>query len=130
MTGIGWDIDPLAIANAQENKLLNDVGDFFEACRGSIQDAGERQYDLVIANILAAPLTDMAPQIMAAVKPGGSLILSGFLTVQTPGLEAAYQSMGPGERLSEPSVAIKQDGQGGSMPIDDWVCLFWPCKPQ
>ena len=46
--------------------------------------------DIVLANILAGPLVELAPQLMAMVKPGGDLILAGLLAEQKDGLLAAY----------------------------------------
>ena len=51
-------------------------------------------YDLLIANILAGPLVELAPGFAAAVAPGGSVVLSGLLTVQEPAVRAAYARAG------------------------------------
>ena len=46
--------------------------------------------DLVIANILAQPLIQLAPQLIRLVKPGGTLILSGMLENQTTEVNQHY----------------------------------------
>ncbi len=51
-------------------------------------------YDLLIANILAGPLVELAPDFADAVAPGGSVLLSGLLTTQEPALRAAYARAG------------------------------------
>ena len=51
-------------------------------------------YDLLIANILAGPLVELAPAFAAAVAPGGNVLLSGLLTVQEPAVRAAYTRAG------------------------------------
>lgn len=51
-------------------------------------------YDLLIANILAGPLVDLAPEFAAAVAPGGSVLLAGLLETQEPGVRAAYRKAG------------------------------------
>lgn len=136
LNGLGVDIDPLAVSNAAENRELNRVDSAFEVMSGSVDVVEGQTFDLVIANILAAPLKEMAQAIMALVKPGGGLILSGFLSVQVEGLEAAYSAMPctPG-RLSAPSPVSdptrgQSDAASGSTSSpssgDEWVCLYWP----
>lgn len=51
-------------------------------------------YDLLIANILAGPLADLAPEFRKAVSPGGSVLLAGLLTTQEPTVRAAYTRAG------------------------------------
>lgn len=53
-----------------------------------------RPYDLITANILAAPLVAMAGPVSAALAPGGTLILAGLLTSQARRVEAAYTARG------------------------------------
>jgi ribosomal protein L11 methyltransferase len=52
------------------------------------------QADVVLANILANPLIELAPTITALVKPGGALILSGILNEQADGVADAYRQQG------------------------------------
>ncbi len=85
-TVLASDIDPVAVAVARENAVLNAVG---PQIRPVVADglanpklAAGKPYDLVIANILAGPLTRLAPQIAAAIAPGGMIILSGLLAWQ------------------------------------------------
>ena len=77
------DIDPVAIEVTNENARCNGVTPLV---RGVVADglvhpmlAAGASYDLVIANILAGPLTRLAPQIVAALAPGATLVLSGLL---------------------------------------------------
>ena len=77
------DIDPVAIEVTDENAQLNGVGPLVQSV---VADglthpalAGGAPYDLIIANILAGPLTFLARQIAAALAPGGTLVLSGLL---------------------------------------------------
>ena len=128
LRGLGLDIDPLAVSNAAENRALNRVEEAFEVRSGSADAVAGRRYDLVVANILAAPLRDMAESIMALVRPGGCLVLSGFLRVQTPSLEAAYAAMGTPAQLTAPSAASDPTRSAGpdDPTADEWVCLMWP----
>jgi len=77
------DIDPVAIEVTIENARGNGVTPLV---RGVVADglvsptlAATAPYDLIIANILAGPLTRLAPQIVAAMAPGATLVLSGLL---------------------------------------------------
>lgn len=129
LSGFGADIDPLSISNARENCDMNGVSaESFEIQEGSVELVQGRQYDVVIANILAGPLREMAPQLKPLVKEGGCLILSGFLSVQVPGMLEAYADMGePGQlRMPSPASDPTRSANSGNPEADDWVCLYWP----
>ena len=112
LTGEGLDIDPLAVDNAVENRALNAIAsESFTVAEGSIGAVAGKQFDLVLANILARPLTEMAADIVRACRPGGCLVLSGLLEIQADGVTAAYKAQG----LSEPRRII--DGE--------WAALVW-----
>ncbi|MCM0754329.1 50S ribosomal protein L11 methyltransferase [Desulfovibrio aminophilus] len=98
MTGVGLDIDPLAVECAVENAARNGVADRLSLAVGSI-DAVERdvRFDLIVANILSGPLIGMAPAIVSRLAPGGSLVLSGILEEQADAVAAAYEALGLGE---------------------------------
>lgn len=51
-------------------------------------------YDLLIANILAGPLVELAPEFARAVVPGGSVLLAGLLETQEATVRAAYRKAG------------------------------------
>ena len=77
------DIDPVAVEVTEENARGNGVAPLVRAV---VADgltnptlAGAAPYDLIIANILAGPLTRLAPQIVTALAPGAMLVLSGLL---------------------------------------------------
>ena len=77
------DIDPVAIEVTDENAWLNGVGPWVASV---VADglthpvlAASAPYDLIVANILAGPLTRLARQIAATLAPGGTLVLSGLL---------------------------------------------------
>jgi ribosomal protein L11 methyltransferase len=79
------DIDPAAIEATQANALANGV----EIAAGLPQDAAG-PYQLVVANILAAPLKLLAPVLSALVDRDGRLVLSGVLARQADELRSAY----------------------------------------
>lgn len=57
-----------------------------------LQAAGP--YDLLIANILAGPLVELAPHFAGAVMPGGNVLLAGLLDSQEATVRAAYRRAG------------------------------------
>lgn len=112
LTGEGLDIDPLAVDNAVENRALNAIApENFTVAEDSIGAVTGKQFDLVLANILARPLTEMAADIVRVCRPGGCLVLSGLLEIQADGVTAAYKAQG----LPEPRRII--DGE--------WAALVW-----
>lgn len=135
LTGLGVDIDPVAVANAEENRQLNGIADQFSVREGSVEIVQGQCYDLVIANILAGPLRELAESIMPLVRDGGMLILSGFLALQRESLELAYAQLTP--RLGTPfaltqistvSDPTRVSTDARPSPQDEWVCLVWPGK--
>jgi len=80
---LGGDNDAETVAVARENAELNGVGDlcrFVHAAGLLAAELEERApFNLVVANILAGPLTHLSVQISAALAPGGVLVLSGLL---------------------------------------------------
>ena len=112
LSGIGLDIDPVAIDNAQENCILNKVEDSFQPSVGSLHSLKTNsKFDLIMANIFSRPLMDMAPQLINSLAYNGSLLLSGILTEQAPNVINAYRSQG----LPAPQIIHKQE----------WAALIW-----
>lgn len=93
------DHDPQALTATRDNALRNGVSDRIEtALPGEIDDPGA---DVVLANILAGPLMELAESIAGLVRPGGSLVLSGILEEQADDVESAYQpAIGKAIRVS------------------------------
>ena len=95
---IGTEIDTQSVIVANENAAKNNVSNQFKTyqTRGAtnriIQSAAP--YDLIFANILARPLTRLAPKLVPLMQSGGHIILSGLLTRQEPLVRAAYQGRG------------------------------------
>ena len=82
------DIDPVCVPVVDENAALNNVpmgpraGEAVMVVADGMDDpliTVRGPYDLLIANILAGPLTELAPDFARAVSPGGSLLLAGLL---------------------------------------------------
>ena len=85
-TVLASDIDPVAVDVTKENAVANGVAPLLRAVTadGMTDPAIARRapYDLIVANILAGPLTQLAPSIVRALAKGGVLVLSGLLTWQ------------------------------------------------
>lgn len=81
------DIDPAAIESTARNAAAN--GQRHGVHAGPVESAHGR-YALVVANILAAPLRDLAPALALHLAPGGELVLSGILERQADDVCAAY----------------------------------------
>jgi ribosomal protein L11 methyltransferase len=92
------DIDPLAVRVARDNARLNGTGDLVETIRATGFSAPEfakhGPFDLVLANILANPLRQMATQMARHLAPSALVILSGLLPHQAQGVIAAYRVRG------------------------------------
>ena len=64
---------------------------FFDASDTLPAPYDTRQYDVVLANILANPLRVLAPALAARLKPGASLVLAGLLAEQAEELIGIYR---------------------------------------
>lgn len=95
---IASDIDPIAVRTAAENARDNGVGRYVIALEATglehRQIATAAPYDLIVANILAGPLTALAPGMRKIAEPGCVVILSGILIHQAPRVIAAYARAG------------------------------------
>jgi ribosomal protein L11 methyltransferase len=80
------DIDPVAVEVTRENARANGVAPWVLAAVADGLDnpllKNGAPYDLIVANILAGPLTRLAPSITRALATGGTLLLSGLLRNQ------------------------------------------------
>jgi ribosomal protein L11 methyltransferase len=92
-TVICVDNDPQALTATRDNAQRNAVADTI-ACLAPEQFE-PRAADVVMANILAGPLVELAPRLNAALRQGGSLVLSGILEGQAQEVENAYAGTFP-----------------------------------
>ncbi len=109
---LGVDNDPQAITATHQNRERNQLpDDCLEVCLPhAVPSQGlQAKADVVVANILAGPLSQLAPTLMNLLRPGGQLILAGLLSEQAPALVDHYA---PGVQLS---IAGEQAG---------WVLLM------
>lgn len=95
---VASDIDPVAIAVARENAVANHAGPLVRCVVADGMDnptlKARAPYDLVVANILAGPLTRLAPQLARAIAPRGILVLSGLLHWQENLVVSFYRPHG------------------------------------
>ena len=108
------DIDPASVKVARENTRLNEAGNWVQVIRATgfsaPQFAQYGPFDLVLANILANPLRQLAGPMARHLAPSAHVILSGLLTRQARGVIAAYRA----RRL----VPVKQ------LRIEGWSSLL------
>ncbi|MFQ5508983.1 MAG: 50S ribosomal protein L11 methyltransferase [Leptospirillia bacterium] len=91
-TVTAFDNDPDAVDNARDNLQLNDCNGI-ELFTGTL-DAVTGRYDLILANLLAHLIVEIAPALSAHLAPDGHLILSGLLNDQVDGVDAALAASG------------------------------------
>jgi ribosomal protein L11 methyltransferase len=105
--GIASDIDAVAVEVARDNAAINRVtlghgaGELLLALADGMDSpllAARAPFDLIIANILAGPLIDLAPDFAGALTPGGTMILAGLLDAQSDSVASAYAALGLGLR--------------------------------
>lgn len=85
---IGSDIEEAAIEISKSHATTNNVRARFILCDGAPKL--EHKTDLIISNILARPLIDMAGDFRSIIAEDGKVILSGFLNYQLPSVLEAY----------------------------------------
>lgn len=86
---IAVDNDPQALESTAANAARNSVDDRIR-CRLP-QDFVTSDADIVLANILAGPLVELAPVLTGRTRPGGRIVLSGLLEEQVDDVAAAYR---------------------------------------
>jgi ribosomal protein L11 methyltransferase len=113
---IATDIDPTAIEVARDNAAINHVklghgaGELLLGTADGMDSpllAARAPFDLIIANILAGPLIELAPDFAQALMPGGTLVLAGLLDTQADSVSRAYESKG----------MTLADGGSGEWPV-------------
>lgn len=88
----GVDVDPVAVRVARENLDRNGFGD--RAQVRQFEGVPEGEHDLVLANIVASVLVELAPRLARAAKPGGRLILGGIIDDRRDEVVEAFTRQG------------------------------------
>lgn len=86
---VGCDLDPQALLASHDNAVTNKVADRLRCVLPNAMPPGD--YDVVLANILAGPLVELAPLLTSYCRPGADLVLSGILAEQAESVLAAYR---------------------------------------
>lgn len=89
----GIDTDPEALRAAAGNARINDMEERLELAQGG-PEAVAGNWPLVLANVLAAPLIEMAPALVRRIGHHGRLVLSGIPSSVQPDVDAAYRRLG------------------------------------
>lgn len=110
----GTDVDPAALASATAHAAL-DAHEVEIHFGPEAPDHWGARFDLVVANILEAPLRSLAPALGRALRQGGTLLLSGFTRIQIPVLRMEYEHAG----LS----------CAGHSDLDEWTLLTFVRPP-
>ncbi len=106
---LALDVSSVAVEAAQANVRANGLDERVTVRLGSIEAASGEGYDLVVANIIARVIADLAPALVGALAPGGVLIASGIIDERLPLAEDALRAAGLAE------IERVQDG--------DWFSL-------
>jgi ribosomal protein L11 methyltransferase len=108
-SAVGYDTDRQAADAARANARRNGVADRFELRLGSLPEAANVRFPLVLANLVAAVLVELAPRLAAHLEPGGTLLAGGIIAGRDDEVGQAFDAT----RLSVSDV--RADG--------DWVTL-------
>ena len=105
------DVEPMAIRVATRNLELNDATGEIRLNVGSADWALGKIYDVVIANIIARVLISIADDLVAAIKPGGLLLLSGVIEPKETETRDRFDALG---------MELVERRQ-----IEDWISLTY-----
>ena len=90
---LALDTDPLAVDSTRENASRNGLADAIEVRQGSLDERGG-PYELILANLVAAVLIDLAPRLAAHLGTTGTLLASGIIEPRAPEVIDAMRAAG------------------------------------
>jgi ribosomal protein L11 methyltransferase len=97
---LALDVDPVAVNAARQNVAVNGVEGRVRVVEGSLgaasalPDQGGPRFDLVLANVSTAAITEMAPALARALAPGGALVASGIGDASAEACRSALERAG------------------------------------
>jgi ribosomal protein L11 methyltransferase len=105
---LGLDTDPIAVESTLANARLNGLTHRIRVRRGSLP-SGEGPFDLVLANLIASLLVQLAVPLCDEMAPGGHILASGIFRDREDDVRTAFEAAGLrlGRRWAE----------------EDWVAL-------
>ena len=109
---VGLDTDSLAVQATRANAERNDLGHRVKVTAGTLPAAADARYGLVLANLVAAVLIDLAPRLAAHLAPGGILLASGIIAPRAAEVVDAMEAAGLHIR------ARREDGEWLSLRLE------------
>ena len=94
---LALDVSSVAVEAAQANVRANGLEERISVRLGSIEAAKGERYDMVVANIIARVIADLAPALVGALGTGGLLIASGIIDERLPLAKEALLAAGLAE---------------------------------
>ena len=93
---IGLDVDTVAVEVATTNVKQNNVSDVVSVRRGTLplQSTRPSGYDLVVANISAVVIEQLAGEMVSALRPGGTILISGLLVEKVRQVLDRFEEIG------------------------------------
>jgi len=107
------DIDPVAVDAARENCAINGVEDLVNVRAGVISDINEGKFNLIVANIIADIIIDIAGDVLKRLLPGGIFITSGIIKEREREILEKYSGLG--------FKTVLTDRSG------EWVAIVFRC---
>ena len=93
-TVVALDVSEVAVEVARETVTANDLGEHIVVGEGSVADVAGERFDLILANIIARVLIELAPQLAAALRPGAELLASGIIEERAESVRQAFRDAG------------------------------------
>ncbi|MBQ7219110.1 MAG: 50S ribosomal protein L11 methyltransferase [Ruminococcus sp.] len=88
-SAFGVDIDETAVRTANENAVVNHVGEKFTAAAGDLVDKVQGKYDIIVANIVADAIIALSASVKAFMKPDSVYIVSGIIDTRADDVKNA-----------------------------------------
>jgi len=111
---VGLDTDPLAVEAARTNAERNGMADRIEVRRGSLPETPIERHPLILANLVAAVLVELAPRLAAHLEAGGRLLVGGIIEPRAREVVDALTAAGLA------AAARRDDGEWVSLRLE------WP----
>jgi ribosomal protein L11 methyltransferase len=93
-TALAYDTDEQAADAAETNAERNGLASRLEVRHGRLPAAAEERFGLVLANLVAALLVELAPRLAAHLAPGGSLVAGGIVSQRAAEVIEAFAGAG------------------------------------
>ncbi len=91
---VAVDVDPIAVAAARANVELCGLSERIRVLEGSVDVVTDRQFDVVVANIIARVILQLAPDLVAHARPSGTLVLAGIFADRAAEVQAELARLG------------------------------------